>query len=146
MSEVKVKAKPMFDLSKNNLSATNEEGYEFELVMPGSGEGTGAFVKVRGEQSPTVRNYSKKKYNEYKMKQDAHKRRGKGDYEIDLDEAEEMAVDNAVNRVISWKNIAIDGKEVPFTKEAAQDILKNHSWIRDQVMEESSQAINFQPK
>ena len=142
----KVEQKAMFDLSKNNLSVSNEEGFEFELVMPGSGEGTGAFIKVRGEQSPTVRNYSKKKYNEYKMKQEAHKRRGKGDYEIDLDEAEEMAIDNAVIRVISWKNIAIDGKEVPFTKEAAQSILKDHSWIREQVMEESSQAINFQPK
>jgi hypothetical protein len=135
----------LFDLSKNDVSKSAEAGFEFELVMPGSGESTGAFVTVRGDQSPVVKQYAKKAYNEYQMQVQASKRKNK-DYEISLDEAEEMAIDSAVVRVISWRGIANEGAEVAFTKEVAAVILKDHSWIREQIMEESQLAFNFRPK
>ena len=132
----------MFDLTKNNVGVANEAGYEFELTIPGTGEKTGAFVKVRGEQSPVVKAFSKRKYTEYKLKQDAAKRRNK-EYELDLDEAEEISIEAAIVRIISWKGLSEGKVEVPFTKENAERILKEHDWIKDQVMEESSQALNF---
>jgi len=135
----------LFDLSKNDVSKSAEAGYEFELVLPGSGEATGAFITVRGEQSPVVKTFAKKKYNEYQMQVQAAKRKGK-DYELDLDTAEELSVESATNRVISWRGIANEGAEVPFTKEACATILKDHPWIREQVLEESQQAYNFRPK
>lgn len=135
----------LFDLSKNNVSAANEAGFEFELRMPGTGDATGAFIKVRGDQSPAVKNHGRRLFTEYQMKQTAAKRRGK-EYELDLDEAEESGIQSAIVRIISWKNIANHGKEVPFNKENAELILKEHSWIKEQVMEESSQALNFRPK
>lgn len=141
----KEKFMSLFDLSKNNVGAANEAGFEFELVMPGSGEATGAFIKVRGEQSPSVKNYGRRLFTEYQMKQTAAKRRGK-EYDIDLDEAEETGIQSAVVRIISWRNIAENGKEIEFNKENAERILKEHSWIKEQVMEESSQALNFRPK
>jgi hypothetical protein len=135
----------MFDLSKNDVSKLAEAGFEFELVMPGLGESTGAFVTVRGEYSPTVKEHGKKAYNEYQMQVQASKRKGK-EYEISIEESKEMAVKSAVVRVISWRNVAFEGAEVPFTKEAAASILKDHTWIIDQIMEESQLAFNFRPK
>lgn len=135
----------MFDLSKNDFSKTAEAGYEFELKTP-VGESTGAFITVRGELSPAVKNYGRKKYNEFKMKEQAAKRRGKEVEELTLEEAEELAIESALVRVISWRGIANEGKEVPFTKEVASEIFKNHPWIREQVMQESSELLNFRSK
>ena len=135
----------MFDLSKNNLSVAAESGYEFELMMPGTNEPTGAFITVRGEQSPIVQQFNRKRYNEYQLSVNQAKRRGK-EYDISLDEAEEKAIEAAVNRIITWRNFADEGKELPFTKEAAATVLKDHSWIREAVVEVSSDLLNFDPK
>lgn len=131
----------MFDLEKNDPSAAAEAGYEFELVLP-NGDKTNAYIKTRGEQSPVVRQYQKKKYNEYQMKVAAAKRKGK-EYEMDLDEAEELATEAAVNRILGWRNISEGAKEVPFTIENASRILAKYEWIREQVMEESRQVLNY---
>lgn len=132
----------MLDLTKQNLAEQNEAGFEFELLYPGSQEKTGAFVKVRGVQSPTVRAFQRKKYNEFRVREQAAKRKNKEE-EITLDEAEDMAIESAINRVIGWKGIAEGNVEVAFTKENAERILRQHSWIRDQIMEESDQLLNF---
>lgn len=133
----------MFDLSKNNLSEAAEAGYEFELRVPGTDTPTGAFVTVRGAESKIVREHARKVYSQIRMREQAMKKRGKEPEEMTLEEAEELAIDSAINRVISWRGIANEGKEVAFTKEAAASIFKEHSWIREQVMEESNLLVNF---
>ena len=134
----------MLDLKVQNLADTSEAGYEFELLFPGSGTKTGAFVKVRGAQSKVARNFARKKYTEIRQKEQVNKRKGRGDEEMSLDEAEDMAIETAIVRVISWRGIAEDGKEIPFNKENADRILREHSWIRESIMEESDQLMNFQ--
>ena len=135
----------LFDLSKNDVSKSAEAGYEFELTMPGSGESTGAFITVRGEQSPVVKQYAKKKYNEYQMQVQAAKRKGK-EFELGLDEAEDLSIESATNRIISWRGIADDGVELQFSKEIANKVLRDHSWIREQILETSSNLFNYDPK
>lgn len=132
-----------FDLKKNNVAELGEAGYEFELKFPGTFESTGAFVKVRGSESKTVKAFTRKKFEEYQRKVAADKRRGKVNDDISLDEAEELAVESASVRIISWKGIEEDGINVPFTPENAERILTEHSWIRDQVMEASNDLANF---
>lgn len=134
----------MFDLSKNNLSEVAEAGYTFELKLP-TGAATGVMIKVRGEESKIVKQYGRKKYAEMQMKQQAARRRGKDVEDMSLEEAEELAVEQAVMRIIDWTGLADKGKEVPFTKESATAILTEHSWIRTAVMEESNQLLNFRP-
>lgn len=133
----------MLDLKVQNLAEQAEAGYEFELLYPGTDEKTGAFVKVRGAQSKVVRAYARKKYNEYRLREQQAKRKGKED-EMTLDEAEDMSIDTAINRIIDWKGITEGGVEVPFTKENAERILRDHSWIREAVVSESDMLLNFQ--
>lgn len=135
----------MFDLQKNDLSKAAEAGYEFELKLPGTAEATGAFVTVRGDQSPVVKAYGRKKYSEFRMKEQAAKRRGKEVEELSLDEAEDIAVESAIVRIITWRGIADGGKELPFSEENAKTVLKAHSWVREQIVEESAQLLNFRP-
>lgn len=134
----------MLDLKVTNLAESAEAGFEFELLLPESKDKTGGFITVRGSQSPTVRNYSKRKWNEYNVKVQQAKRKGKEVEEMTLDEAEDLAIENAVNRIISWRGIGEAGVEIPFTKENAETVLRKHSWIREQVMEESDNLMNFQ--
>lgn len=136
----------MLDLTKTNLSQAAETGYEFEVRIPGTLEATGAFITVRGDQSPTVKTYGKRKYQEFKTRETAAKRRGRDPEDMTLDEAEDLAIESAIVRVISWKGITEAGKEVPFSKENATRIFKEHSWLREAVMEESSQLLNFRPE
>jgi hypothetical protein len=132
-----------FDLAKHNYTEIAEAGFEFELKLPGTGEGTGVFITVRGDQSKTVKAFGRKKYSEFKLREQQAKRRGKDVDDMTLEEAEELSVESAIVRVIGWKNITENGKEVTFTKENAERIFKEYSWIKDQVMEEAGQLLNF---
>jgi len=131
------------DLAKTNLADAADAGYEFEIKLPGSGDPTGAFITVRGEMSKVVKNYSRQKFREFQLKEQQAKRRGKESQEMTLEEAEDLAIETALVRVIDWRGITENGKDVPFTKENAERIFREHSWIREQVMEESGQLLNF---
>ena len=76
------------------------------------------------------------------MKEQQLKRKGK-EVEFSLDEAEEMAVDSASVRVISWRGLEEDGKEIKPTEENIKRIMKELDWVRSQVLEESDIAANF---
>jgi hypothetical protein len=132
-----------FDLKNHNYTEIAEAGYEFELKLPGTGEGTGAFITVRGDQSKTVKAFGRKKYSEFKLREQQAKRRGKEADDMTLEEAEELSIESAVVRIITWKNISENGKEVPFTKENAERILKEYPFIKDQILEEAGSLLNF---
>jgi hypothetical protein len=133
----------IFDLAKHNYTEIAEVGYKFELKLPGTGEGTGVFITVRGDQSKTVKAFARKKYSEFKLREQQAKRRGKDVEDMTLEEAEELGIESAVVRVISWENITEGVKEIPFTKENAERIFKEYSWIKEAVMEEAGQLLNF---
>lgn len=133
-----------FDIVTQDYSKSAEIGYEFELKLP-TGADSGAKLQVIGGQSSTIRNYNKRKYQEYQQRQQIAKRKGKDD-ELSLDEAEDLAIENAAVRLVGWSGIQEKGKEVPFTKEKANEILKQHPWIREQIIQESEDILNFTPK
>ena len=122
-----------FDLAKHNYTEIAEVGYKFELKLPGTGESTGVFITVRGDQSKTVKAFARKKYAEFKLREQQAKRRGKEAEDMTLEEAEELSIESAVIRVMDWDGITENGKDVPFTKENAERIFKEYSWIKDQI-------------
>ena len=132
-----------FDLAQHNYTEIAEAGYKFELKLPGTGEGTGVFITVRGDQSKTVKAFGRKKYAEFKLREQQAKRRGKEAEDMTLEEAEELSIESAVIRVLGWEGITEKGKDIPFTKENAERIFKDFSWIKDQVLEEAGQLLNF---
>lgn len=133
-----------FDLSKQDYSKAAENGFTFELQLP-DGTMSDAKLTIIGDLSATVQNYSKRKYKEIKSQIEAAKRRGK-EWEPSLEDAEEEAVEGALVRLIGWDGITEDGKEVKFSKEKATEVLKKHSWIREQIYEEAKNVQNFTPK
>lgn len=136
----------MLDLKKSNYAEVAEAGYEFELTLPGTNEPSGAHVTVRGDNSKTVKAYSRKKYSEFRAREQMLKRRGKEAEEITIDEAEDLSIESAIVRVISWKGITEGGLPVEFNKENATRVFRDHPWIREQVMEVSQDILNFRPE
>ena len=130
------------DLAKTNIAAEAESGYEFELLHPATGEGTGGFVKVRGERSRTVQQHARKIVTEMQKREKIAKGKGK-DVDLSIEELEDLSVDRAVVRIISWRGISENGEDIPFTKENATRILKEHSWIKEAVFENSDDLLNF---
>lgn len=133
-----------FDIQKQDFSKSAELGYEFELKLP-TGEGSGAFLTVIGDLSPTVKQYSRRKYQEFTQRQAIARRKGKEE-ELSLEDAEELAIEAALVRLINWRGFTEDGKEVKFSKEKAREVLAQHAWIRDQIVEEASDVGNYKPK
>lgn len=134
----------MFDIKKQDFSKAAEVGYTFELKLP-TGASSGAKLTILGDLSPTVKAYGRRKFQEFQQRQAIARRKNRED-EIDLDEAEEMAVESALIRLIGWAGITEDGKAVEFTKEKAAAVLKEHAWIREAITQESADIMNFQPK
>lgn len=130
------------DLAITNIAAEAEAGYEFELLHPATGEGTEGFIKVRGEKSKTVQNHARKVVNEMQKREKVAKGKNK-DVDLSIEELESLAIDRAIVRIISWRGIQEDGQDVPFTRENAERILKDHPWIREAVIEESENLLNF---
>ncbi len=135
------------DLQKTNFADAAEAGYEFNLKLP-TGETTDVFITVRGEQSKTVKQYARRKFNEYTSKVQQLKRKGKDADELmyDLDQAEESNVESGVIRTISWRGLQKGGVDLVFTPETATAVYKEHPWILEQVLEESKSVFNFRPK
>jgi len=130
------------DLAKTNIAAEAESGYEFELLHPATGEGTEGFIKIRGEKSKVVQTHARKVVTEMQKREKMAKGKNK-EVELSIEDLEEMAVERAFVRIISWKGIQEDGVDLPFTRENAERILKEHPWIRESVMEESENLLNF---
>ena len=133
-----------FDIITQNYSSAAEVGYSFELILP-DGSVSDAKLTVIGDLSATVQNYVKRKYKEIKSQVDQAKRRNK-DWEPTLEEATEDAIEGALVRLVGWEGFTENGKKVEFSKEKAKEVLTQHSWIREQIYEESKNVVNFTPK
>ena len=133
-----------FDIVKDDFSKAAEVGYTFELKLP-TGAGSGAFLTILGDNAPVVKQFGRRKFQEWQQRQATAKRKGKEE-EFSLDEAEETAVESALVRLVGWKGITEDGKEVKFSKEKAREILTQHSFIREAIVEEAADITNFRPK
>lgn len=136
------------DLSVSNVSQWSEAGHRMELVIPGTYSGSGAFVTIRGTESKIAKTYLRKKFLEY-QREELAKARNKSKQKDEVKTIEELEEENtelAITRIISWEGIIDEGKDVPFNSDNARRILTEHSWIRDQILEESNNLANFRPE
>jgi hypothetical protein len=134
-----------FDIITQDYSKAAQAGYTFGLKLP-TGADSGATLTVIGDNSPEVKTYSRRKFQEYQQKIAIAKRKGRDPEEMTLEEAEEAAVDSALVRLIGWDGITENAKKVEFSKEKAREVLTQHSWIREQVMQEAGDVTSFRPK
>lgn len=133
------------DLSKQNPSEAAEVGYEFDVKDPSGMEDPKFKIKVRGVMSKAVMAAQRKAFREEQLKSAANRRKGREAEDKTLEELEEQLAVEAASRIISWVGLEDKGKEVPFSKEFAEELFKDPTWgfIRAQVLEASNDLSNF---
>jgi hypothetical protein len=132
-----------FDIKLNNLSEKAEIGYEFEVKLP-DGTSTDFFITVRGDLSPIVNKYTKQLATKQMMKEIQDKKRNKGEQPLDFDELETQLTEAASIRVITWRGLEEGkGNVTEPTPENIKRILTQHTWIREQILEEGGNKANF---
>ena len=132
-----------FDIKLNNLSEKAETGYEFEVKLP-DGISTDFFITVRGDLSPVVNKYTKQLATKQMMKEIQDKRRNKGEQPLDFDELETQLTEAASIRAITWRGLEEgEGNVTEPTPENVKRILTQHTWIREQILEEGGNKANF---
>ena len=132
-----------FDIKLNNLSEKAETGYEFEVKLP-DGSSTDFFITVRGDLSPIVNKYTKQLATKQMMKEIQDKKRNKGEQPLDFDELETQLTEAAGIRVITWRGLEEgEGNATEPTPENIKRILTQHTWIREQILEEGGNKANF---
>lgn len=133
------------DLSKHNPKLTDEAGYTFQVEYT-DGSLTDIEITVRGENSPAVRGHSRKAFADYRNREATARKQKRDMPEMTLEELEEQAVDMAIVRTKGWKNIQVEGKEVEFSEANARAIYTEHPFIREQVLKEAGNNLNFKSK
>jgi len=132
-----------------NASATpstaqaSEDGYTFEPTYPGTQQGIGANITVRGPRSQVVREHARIKLQQAQARDVAARRRGKPE-PLSLDEVEDSMIELATIYTMGWAGIeSAPGQSLPFSEQAARDLYRAHPWLRDQVIEEAQELGNF---
>lgn len=131
------------ELNSVNLAAMAAVGYALELVHPATGEKLGGIITIRGDESREVQSYNRKRFQELQKRERMNK--GKNN-DYTLAEIEDIGVESAIVRVISWKNIKKDGVDLEFNKENAEMVFRDYPWIRNQVMEAAGNLTLFLPE
>lgn len=134
-----------FNLKKNNPVTIAEAGFEFAVELP-DGTKTDAKIKIRGRNSKKVTDFFRLILSQEEMRKTAAKRRyGKEADDMTSEQAEDFSIRNAASRIISWSGFTDgdDDKEVKFSPEAAEAMMREHLYIRTQVLEASDDVLNF---
>ena len=131
------------ELNLLNLSAAADDGCDLVLQHPITGDDLDGVIRVRGDKSRAVQQFSRKRVNELQRRERMLKGKGK-DENLSIEELEAMHIESGIARVISWKNIKKDGEELPFTKENAESVFKDYPWVLEQVLDTSNNLNLFQ--
>ncbi len=135
-----------FNFAKVNFTKSAEVPFVFDLKLP-DGVDSGAKLHVIGDMSSTVKNFSKAAYQRWQQKQATAKRKGKEPEDMSLAEAEDMAIESALIRLVGWEGILDEAdKPLKFTKEAGEAFLREVDYARQQIMDQASDVTNFRPK
>lgn len=133
-----------FNINSQPAAQASEHGYQFEPVYPGTRQGIGATITVRGPHSEAVREHARLKLRESQTRELVARKRGKSVEPLTLDDVESNLVALAVAYTMGWDGMETQpGQPLPFSPAAAAEVYRAHPWMRDQVIEEAQDLGNF---
>lgn len=122
----------IMDLSKLNVSALADAGVTVQLRHPATGEkltndkGEAMTIVVAGSDSALFRGELKSRIRQANLNK---KRKD----ELDIDDIEKRGVELISKCTLSWSGLQMDGKDLPFSYQAAVKLYSEHGWIKEQV-------------
>lgn len=133
----------MLDLSKIDTPAKAEEGVEIELEYP-PGKPCGWFLTIRGELSPSVKQWQLSVGNRNRLKDFREKRKGKGEGPEPMTQEDlEFGLRAAALRIISMREIVFAGDLLACNEATSYDLVRRHPPWADHILEASADVSLF---
>lgn len=123
----------VIDLATLDTTAKADQGVEYELIHPESGEAMGIFITVAGSDSRIWR----------KALSDIAER-NKG-LRRTAELVRQEGIEAAARCTLGWRNVVLDTKPLEFTQENARKLYARFPWIREQVDTFRYDRSNFLP-
>lgn len=132
-----------FDASRPSAHQASEEGHTFEPLYPGTSQGIGATLTVRGPRSAKVREHARRQFAQAQQRELAARKAGKPAEAPELDDIDQSLTDMAVAYTMGWQGIEEQGVPVEFSEAAAQRLYSQHTWLREQAIAEGQDLGKF---
>ncbi|WP_417292939.1 hypothetical protein [Desulfovibrio porci] len=117
------KKSAVIDLASLDTAALCDQGAELELNNPATGEPLGVYLTLAGVDSKTFRNA---------LGAVAGKRaKRRGSPTIEEIRAEDVEL--AARCTLAWRNVVVDGQELPCTLDNARQVYRRFPWMREQA-------------
>ncbi|TNG94880.1 hypothetical protein FHQ28_05660 [Pasteurellaceae bacterium USgator11] len=130
------------DFSKLDVQSASENAFEFEILHPVTGEGTGAYISVFGSKSEPSRKAVLAFEQKYKKMELENSRRRKP-IEVSDEDNWMDGFNLLFPRVAGWRNLNWEGKPLEFNRENAIKLFKACDFIPAQIQEQSGDLGNF---
>lgn len=139
-----------FNFAEANLAKITDEPQELELLF--NGDPIGVFVSVRGFQSETFRVHARREANAARKRAFEAERKGKAAPVRTLEDDEDVSVRLTLDLLTGWRTeidgkskpvIYENGREIEFSREAAETWLRTYDWVIPQINEFASEIGNF---
>lgn len=127
-----------FDLALLDSKSACEDGAEMELLHPRTKQPLGAFITLRGKDSPSLRAYISRQQNDRLEKI----RRGKA---INVEQQEKDNINLLAQATTGWRGMVEDGEELPFSVSEAARVYAEFPWIEEQADAFIGDRANFLP-
>ena len=115
----------LLDLASLGSAAKADDGADLEVLHPVSGEKLGVVIRLAGADSAVHRKATAAIAN----------RRAKGGFRrtINLDDLQTENIEVLARCTLGWSGAVLDGKALPFSKDAAVTLYTRFPWLREQV-------------
>ncbi|MDY4280864.1 MAG: hypothetical protein SOX56_07340 [[Pasteurella] mairii] len=130
------------DFSKLDTNKLSENTFRFEILHPVTADQTGAFIDVYGNGSDVVKQFLNKQLRKTQKQEFENARSRKPKFQ-ELNDLEEFNLENALVRVAGWEGVEWENKALDFNEENARKLLKACPWLREQIIEHSTNLGNF---
>jgi hypothetical protein len=131
------------DLASLDTAAACDKGFELELKHPITHEPIGAFISVVGKDSKTFDDFVRRQSNDRLRRSFQNQRRGKDAEAPTVEQIEADAISLLVACTIGWREIELNGAELPFNEANARKLYTEQKWVRSQVDEAIGDIENF---
>lgn len=134
-SEVKSDALSLSDLDSKQGADTP---FSLDVLSPKTGRPLGVTIQVIGDQADAVQKFVRRELNTRRREEAMREKRGKDPVVQLIEDDEAFTIEATAVRTVGWSGIKEE-----FTPENAKRLYKLNPYIRQQVLEASSNAANF---
>lgn len=131
----------MIDLSSLDTVAGANAGVDVQLRHPATGDDLGITIHVLGRDSDTFKAVETRQLTQ---RMERVRRSGRNTNAFTPEQANEDAIELLASSTTGWSdNFVVDGKPMPFSVAAAEQIYARFPWIREQVDQAVGDRANF---